>query len=93
MLIDPQRPVGSFLRACVVLAAGLTLALSYWTLTRDASGQHCLPGGGSLFGICTPNGRFLLTMGIWFALIFGALALPLVSMLILKRLRPPPKGD
>lgn len=87
MFVDPRNPVRSFLQGCGFLAAGLTLALAYWTLTHDATAANCAPGGGQLFGVCRPTGRFLLTLVAWFALIFGALALPLISVLVLKHRR------
>lgn len=89
MFIDPRHPVRSFLRGCLFLSVAATLALMAWTLRQEGGAQHCVPGGGEIFGICRPTGDFLLNGLIWFALILIALAMPLGSILVLRFLRRP----
>jgi len=89
MFVNPQRPVRSFLKGCLFLSAVVTLALMIWTLRQEGGQQHCVPGGGEFYGVCRPTGDFLLNGLAWFALIFGALAMPIGTALALRFLRRP----
>lgn len=84
MFINPKAPVRSFLTGCVFLAAAVTGALMVWTLRQESGRQYCVPDGGELYGICRPTADFLLNGLVWYGLIFGALALPILSALIIR---------
>ncbi|PIW25670.1 MAG: hypothetical protein COW30_18825 [Rhodospirillales bacterium CG15_BIG_FIL_POST_REV_8_21_14_020_66_15] len=84
MLPDPKAPVRSFLKGCLFLAALVTGALMVWTLRQEEGRKFCVAGGGELWGICRPTADFLLTGLVWYALIFGALALPIVSVVAMR---------
>jgi len=84
MLINPTAPVRSFLTGCLFLAAVVTAALMVWTLKQESGAAHCAPGGGALYGVCMPTADFLMTAVVWYLLIFGALAMPIVSILALR---------
>lgn len=84
MLPNPKAPIRSFLTGCLFLAALVTAALMVWTLRQDDGRKYCLEGGGELFGLCRPTGEFLLNGLVWYALIFGALALPIVSVMVMR---------
>ena len=87
MFINPNAPVRSFLTGCLFLAAAVTIALMVWTLKQESGQQYCLPEGGMIYGICQPSGEFLINGLIWYGLIYGALAMPIVSILVLKWMR------
>ncbi len=84
MLPNPKAPIRSFLTGCLFLAALVTAALMVWTLRQADGAQYCLEGGGEVFGLCRPTAEFLLNGLVWYALIFGALALPIVSVVAMR---------
>lgn len=84
MLPNPKAPIRSFLTGCLFLAALVTGALMVWTLRQEGGAQYCHEGGGQLFGLCRPTADFLLNGLVWYALIFGALALPIVSVVAMR---------
>ncbi|MAN80830.1 MAG: hypothetical protein CMM77_15725 [Rhodospirillaceae bacterium] len=84
MLPNPKAPIRSFLTGCLFLAALVTGALMVWTLRQDGGQKYCVAGGGELFGLCRPTADFLLNGLVWYALIFGALALPIVSVMAMR---------
>lgn len=84
MLPNPKAPIRSFLTSCLFLAALVTAALMVWTLRQEGGAQYCLEGGGELFGLCRPTADFLINGLVWYALIFGALALPIVSVVAMR---------
>ncbi|MEK9673196.1 MAG: hypothetical protein VW268_11950 [Rhodospirillaceae bacterium] len=90
MFIDKQRPVASFLKGTLFLAVCVTFALGFWLLKSESGGaKFCAPGGSEIFGVCRPNAAFAGEALIWLALIYGALASPIVSVLVLKKLLGP----
>ncbi len=85
MLPNPNQPVQSFLKGCALLAGLVTLALMVWTLGEESGRAYCQPSGAMLVAdLCVPTGEFLATGALWFVLIYGALALPIVSILVMK---------
>lgn len=89
MLPDPSRPVASFLKGCLGLAVIATLGLMVWTLTLESGQVYCVPDAPKLYGVCRPTLKFLATGGLWFVLIYVALALPALGMALLRRLHGP----
>lgn len=84
MLPNPKAPIRSFLTGCLFLAALVTGALMVWTLRQEDGQKYCLDGGGEWFGLCRPTADFLINGLVWYALIFGALALPIVSVMVMR---------
>ncbi|MEQ8805572.1 MAG: hypothetical protein RLO05_10075 [Rhodospirillales bacterium] len=84
MLPNPKAPIRSFLTGCLFLAALVTGALMFWTLKQEDGRKFCAEGGGTLYGLCQPTADFLLTGLVWYLLIFGALALPIVSVMVMR---------
>lgn len=84
MLPNPQAPIRSFLTGCLFLAALVTGALMIWVLRQEDGGQYCVADGGELFGLCRPTADFLINGLVWYALIFGALALPIASVVVMR---------
>lgn len=84
MLPNPKAPIRSFLTGCLFLAGLVTAALMVWTLRQEGGAQYCHEGGGELFGLCRPTADFLLNGVVWYVLIFGALALPIVSVVAMR---------
>lgn len=84
MLPNPKAPVRSFLTGCLFLAGVVTAALMVWTLKQESGRQYCSADGGELFGLCRPTAEFLLDGAVWYVLIYGALALPIVSILVMR---------
>lgn len=90
MFIDREKPVASFLKGTLILAIAVTSALALWVLESEEGRRFCASDGGVYWGICRPTAAFVGEVLIWFLLIYGALAFPIVSVLLMKRLRPPP---
>lgn len=84
MLPNPKAPIRSFLTGCLFLAALVTAALMVWTLRQEGGAQYCVEGGGEVSGLCRPTVDFLINGLVWYALIFGALALPIVSVVAMR---------
>ena len=84
MLPNPKAPVRSFLAGCLFLAAAVTGALMVWTLRQESGRKYCIDGGGELFGLCRPTAEFLIDGAIWYVLIFGALAMPILSVVVMR---------
>jgi uncharacterized integral membrane protein len=84
MLPNPKAPVRSFLTGCLFLAAVVTATLMAWTLRQEDGRKYCVEGGGELLGLCRPTADFLVNGLVWYVLIFGALALPIVSVLVMR---------
>lgn len=84
MLLNPNAPVRSFLSGCLFLAAVVTAALMVWTLKHESGAAYCAPDGGALYGVCMPTADFLITAVVWYVLIFGALAMPIASIVVLR---------
>jgi uncharacterized integral membrane protein len=84
MLLNPQAPIRSFLTGCLFLAGVVTAALMVWTLKQESGRQYCAEGGWEVYGMCQPTMEFLANGAVWYVLIFGALALPIVSIVVMR---------
>ena len=87
MLIDPNKPIASFVLHCTICGALVTIGLGFIDLSAaGTTAQECWSGVAPVEGAaCWPSLSYLYQALIWFLLIWAALMLPLLAMSLMRR--------